>query len=112
MQLDFGRDRSGRTADRVVLDPGPSAMLNERSDKGRRRRNRSGPGSAADAGRVEATAEGTQFLPPMKPNRRLLVAVAVVLGVWVGVLLTMYFTTVGPRAKPAAASAPGVEAGK
>lgn len=36
------------------------------------------------------------FPPPLKPRKKLLIALAVAFAGWVGVLLTLYFTTVYP----------------
>ena len=48
----------------------------------------------------EPQAEPT-WPPPLKPRPRLFVALMIVLVVWVGVLLWMYFTKNLPRAAPA-----------
>jgi hypothetical protein len=37
------------------------------------------------------------FRPPLKPRPKLFVALLVVLGAWVGVLVTIYFVTVYPN---------------
>ena len=40
---------------------------------------------------------GVEFKPPLKPHRGLFILLCVVLAVWVGVLLVMYFKTVYPE---------------
>ena len=40
-----------------------------------------------------------QFKPPFKPRRRLFYALLGLLGVWVAVLIVMYFVTVYPTRK-------------
>ena len=36
------------------------------------------------------------FLPPLRPSRRMFLVGAALVAVWLGVLLTFYFTTVAP----------------
>ena len=52
--------------------------------------------SAAPASRKPALTLG----PPLKPQRKLFVGLLVGFVAWVGVLLTLYFTTIYPRHVP------------
>ena len=53
--------------------------------------------ASGKAQREEAAPEGVVFKPPMKPHRRVFILLCVILAVWVGVLLVMYFKTVYPQ---------------
>jgi hypothetical protein len=58
-----------------------------------------------DAGRSKATANARMsaeadtpvFLPPFKPHRGIFYTLLAVMGIWVGILVTLYVTTVYPR---------------
>ncbi|MDB5297853.1 MAG: hypothetical protein JWO31_3836 [Phycisphaerales bacterium] len=48
-------------------------------------------------GRPPAAAADPIFLPPLKPSRRLFAVAAALVLLWLGVLLTLYVTTVFPH---------------
>lgn len=49
---------------------------------------------AADA---EDARPAVVFLPPLNPSRRMFLAGAALVAVWLGTLLTLYFTTIYPH---------------
>jgi hypothetical protein len=56
--------------------------------------------SAEGAGQQAVTLSGVKFLPPLKPRRRLLIVMSVLLAAWAATLLAIYFTTVYPAEHP------------
>lgn len=61
------------------------------------RKSKAGDGEPA-AGSGAATQSVEPDLPPLRPQRRLLLVLAIGFAVWVAILVVMYFTTVAPRA--------------
>jgi hypothetical protein len=50
-----------------------------------------------------------EFLPPLRPQPKLLIGLGVVLALWIAFLLVLYFTTVYPhRHKPGERAAPAL----
>jgi hypothetical protein len=49
------------------------------------------------AEREEPAPAAVEFRPPLKPHRGVFIILCIVLAVWVGVLLVMYFKTVYPQ---------------
>jgi hypothetical protein len=64
---------------------------------GKARDKRDGGGRGGKVEQEAPTPAGVEFNPPLKPHRGVFILLCVVLAVWVGVLLVMYFRTVYPQ---------------
>lgn len=53
------------------------------------------PASAARRGNV-VSEPAPLFLPPLRPRKSLMIALGLILLIWMGILLAMYFRTVYP----------------
>ncbi len=49
----------------------------------------------------EGEKQPVEFLPPLRPQRRLLIITSILLGLWVAALIALYLWTVYPRRHPA-----------